>query len=153
VGIETNYEAGKDTLACKACYSLGVDTAWLEREGILILKGSKSMRVYGQAIASIEFKTSSSSGNERVMTWTYGPAFYSFTTGRYYRHYTPAPGTPISWAGAQAECEKVSIFGLTGYLMTVTSTTEDKLAKEKVSGSGWMGAKSQGNTWRWATGP
>ena len=77
--------------------------------------------------------------------------FLNPTNGHYYQYIAGN----ISWAGAQMAAAEKSLFGLNGYLVTVTSAEENDFIKPKLGGNGWMGASdvaSEG-TWKWMSGP
>eukprot|EP01062_Namystynia_karyoxenos_P083753 TRINITY_DN96_c0_g1_i3.p1 TRINITY_DN96_c0_g1~~TRINITY_DN96_c0_g1_i3.p1 ORF type:complete len:5058 (+),score=1946.10 TRINITY_DN96_c0_g1_i3:478-15174(+) len=164
VSITTGFQKGEDTLSCKACALLSpvITEEWLPNQGVLFLKAATGATadVFAQAIASVEFQTSSTNGNNRRISWNFGHAAYSGTTGRYYKHFSAdhcksvSASASCSWDNGKALCanDKLKIMGLTGYLLTVTSAEEDQVARGTLPASGWMGAKNSGG-WKWVTGP
>ena len=78
--------------------------------------------------------------------------FYNPENGHYYE-YVSAPG--MTWEAARAEAESRELFGLKGYLATVTSAEENAFITPKLGGDGWMGASDAAieGQWRWVTGP
>src|SRR5690606_14753608 len=78
--------------------------------------------------------------------------FYNPANGHYYE-YVSAPG--MTWADAKAAAESRELFGLKGYLATVTSAEENAFITPKLGGDGWMGASDAAieGQWRWVTGP
>lgn len=83
---------------------------------------------------------------------TDGSSLYLAATGHFYQ-YVSDPG--ISWTDARNAAAASSLYGLTGYLATVTSSTENDFIAAKLAGNGWLGASdsAQEADWRWVTGP
>ena len=121
--------------------------------GTLTLTGSASVEAYQAALRSITF---SSSQNEpdttaRSITMTLGNSLYSNETGHYYEYVD----TSLTWEQAKAAAEASTLYGLQGYLATVTSAEENAVITEKLQADAWIGAsdaESEG-TWKWVTGP
>ncbi|MBF6624908.1 MAG: DUF4347 domain-containing protein, partial [Pseudomonas stutzeri] len=78
--------------------------------------------------------------------------FFNSLNGHYYE-YISAPG--LSWDAAKIAAEQRSLFGLDGYLATVTSQAENDFVTPRLGGDGWIGASDaeQEGIWRWVTGP
>eukprot|EP00760_Papus_ankaliazontas_P016345 PhM_4_TR16788/c2_g1_i1/m.103422 len=70
----------------------------------------------------------------------------------YYEHVTAA--SPVTWEAARTLCSQRSLFGLKGYLATVTSASENALLLAE-NLFGWIGGadNSADNEWRWRSGP
>ncbi|PXW87257.1 hypothetical protein C8R34_11139, partial [Nitrosomonas sp. Nm84] len=78
--------------------------------------------------------------------------FYNSNNGHYYEFVN---ATGITWAAAKTAAESRTVYGLNGYLTTVTSQLENDFIKPKLGGIRWMGssdAATEGD-WRWVTGP
>lgn len=79
-----------------------------------------------------------------------GEVFFE-DNGHLYQYISDA-GT---WTEARAKAELLTRYGVTGYLVTVTSANENAFVTARLSNAGWMGASdsvSEG-VWRWVTGP
>ncbi|MBL4919002.1 DUF4347 domain-containing protein [Szabonella alba] len=78
--------------------------------------------------------------------------FFWAGNGHYYE-FVSAPG--ITWQDAMADAEERSLFGLEGYLATVTSAEENAFIAPLLGGQGWIGASDEGDegAWMWMTGP
>ncbi|MBP7133813.1 Ig-like domain-containing protein, partial [Patescibacteria group bacterium] len=68
---------------------------------------------------------------------------YKFISGSY------------NWSQARTAAEGLTAYGASGYLATITSSTENSFVYARISGDGWLGASdiSTEDTWIWATGP
>lgn len=78
--------------------------------------------------------------------------FYNPNNGHYYE-FVSAPG--MDWTTAKTAAEARTLYGLDGYLATVTSQQEHDFITPKLGGSGWLGANDAvtEDDWRWVTGP
>jgi hypothetical protein len=79
---------------------------------------------------------------------------YYAGTGHYYE-FVSVPGG-ITWSSAQSAAAGKKLYGLQGYLVTITSAGEQNFVNTKLNGStAWMGASDVAveGTWRWVTGP
>ena len=78
--------------------------------------------------------------------------FYSPLNQHYYE-FVSAPG--ITWTDAKTAAEAKTLYGLNGYLTTVTSAAENTFIAPKLGGQGWMGANDANveGAWFWMTGP
>jgi hypothetical protein len=81
-----------------------------------------------------------------------GTPYYS-VNGHYYEFVS---GYGIDWNDAEAAAALRTLYGLHGYLVTITDAGEQAFVQTKLAGStGWMGASDAAveNEWRWVTGP
>jgi Ca2+-binding RTX toxin-like protein len=78
--------------------------------------------------------------------------FFWAGNGHYYE-YISASG--IDWQDAATAASGRTLFGLQGYLATVTSAEENAFISPLLGGEGWIGASDAGTegTWAWVTGP
>ena len=132
--------------------------------GIMSLTGSASAATYQQALSQVAY--SNLSENPGIVPRTVGfslgnNSLYLPATGHFYEY---VPGS-INWNVARARAEDTAnygqpgypsgVFGLQGYLATITSQAENQFAASKLQGDGWIGASDQESegTWKWVTGP
>ena len=126
------------------------------------------MSDYEAALRAVRYRNASEkpSTEPRTIVFTIATSsLYSPVTGHFYE-YVPASG--ITWTEARARAEDRSkygqagypsgMYGLQGYLATITSAEENAFLTEKVSGTAWIGASDGPNpedegVWRWVTGP
>lgn len=78
--------------------------------------------------------------------------FYSPLNQHYYEFVS---ASRITWTDAKAAAEAKTLYGLNGYLTTVTSAAENTFIAPKLGGEGWMGASDANveGAWFWMTGP
>ena len=81
-----------------------------------------------------------------------GGAAYNADNGHFYE-YVASPN--ISWTDARNTAATMSFNGMTGYLVTITSATENAFVQSKVAANSWIGASDAAveGTWKWVTGP
>jgi VCBS repeat-containing protein len=105
---------------------------------------------YGDDPLSITVKDESST--EQPYRVDQDGKFYNPSNGHYYEFVT---ASGITWADAKTEAESRSLYGLNGYLVTVTSQDENDFITPKLGGDGWMGASDAETEgiWKWVTGP
>ena len=77
---------------------------------------------------------------------------YNVDNGHFYQ-FVRAPG--ITWTDASAAANASSLYGLQGYLATLTSDAENIFAFSKTQSTGWIGASDAAvsGQWRWVDGP
>ena len=99
-----------------------------------------------------------SSGISQNITVNLGNPIYFAGTGHYFEFVSAS----TSWDNAKNAASAKTLFGLTGYLATVTTAAEATFLSEKFSAGGLIGGSSIGTaagttganrTWRWETGP
>lgn len=81
-----------------------------------------------------------------------GTATPNPTTGHFYEFVT---ASGITWQNAKNAAEQRTLYGLKGYLATITSAQENQFVVSKLQGQGWFGAsdEAQEGVWKWVTGP
>ncbi len=114
------------------------------------------------AIATLSFKGDGSTGSPSI-TVSITPAgtnYYS-VNGHYYE---VVRSNGIDWDDAKTAAEASTLYGLTGYLVTITSAGENSFVSSKVNVPAWMGASDNSaytsnthatseGTWEWVSGP
>ncbi len=78
--------------------------------------------------------------------------FLNTANGHYYEYVSSV----ADWQSATTAAAARTKYGMTGYLATITSASENDFIKDKVDASNvWIGASDAGveGTWKWVTGP
>ncbi len=143
-----NYDVSTDLLAYNgSAVSSNFDSA----NGILTLNGQATLDEYRQIITQITF-SSTDPASRKSINFTLSGVDFLVSTGHFYQFFA---ASQISWSDAKAAAEAKTIFGLQGYLTTITTQEENDFILERVSGTAWIGAsdEAQEGTWRWVTGP
>lgn len=126
------------------------------------------------ALTTVGFTRTSSSAAASIsiqVTEYAGSTFFYNPDNQHYYEYVNlnqngAPAQTLageySWTAAKAYAEQRTLFGLTGYLTTITSEIENNFVKSKTSAQNvWIGAGRKSTTWgdangliwEWKTGP
>jgi len=152
VAITGGYLSTEDRLvyATTAGISGSFDTA----TGILTLTGSATAADYQAALRAVQYQNiNSATPNTGVRTIRYAlGSSLSFSENGHFYEFVSASG--ISWTAARDAAATRTLYGLQGYLATVTSANENSFIASKLAGQGWMGASDAAEgDWQWATGP
>jgi len=163
VAISTGLDASQDQLLFTN--QNGISGSYSSTTGILTLTGSATPADYQTALRSVRYENTSTDPNETPRTITFslgGNSLYFADTGHFYEFVS---ATGIAWTTARTRAETRAsygsagypkgVYGLQGYLVTVTSAAENAFVSSKLAGQGWMGAtdETQESIWRWVTGP
>lgn len=160
VTIGGGFAASEDQLSFSSV--AGITGAYNASSGVLTFTGVAPIGDYQAILRSVSYTDTSATPSLAPrtvsITLSAGPLFNP-ATGHFYdfidRHPTPATPQGISWTQAKAEAETMTLFGLQGYLATMTSAQENDFAASKLLETGWIGgsdAATEGD-WRWKTGP
>ena len=119
--------------------------------GILELSGNATIAQYKTALGQSFFHTQSPENSKSINVTISGVDFL-YETGHFYQFFSAAG---ISWSQAKATAESRSLYGLQGYLTTITLASENSFILARVSGTAWIGASDEAveGVWRWVTGP
>lgn len=132
----------------------GITGVFDSNNGILTLSGSTDLDAYNLALTRIIFTTSATDNNAgaKTITTSLSNLDYYPETGHFYKFFSD-PG--IFWTASLAEAANQNLFGLNGYLATITTTGENQFILDRVSGTAWIGASDAADegVWRWVTGP
>lgn len=154
VAISAGFVAGEDVLAFTP--QNGITGAYDAATGILALSGTATLAQYQQALRSVTYLNTSEAPSA-------APRGVSFTAVQG-MHWNPATGhfyeyvgasEPIDWASASAAADGRDLYGVQGYLATVTSEEENAFVASLIESNSWIGASDANaeGTWRWRTGP
>jgi len=150
VTIEGNYQRGKDVL--QSTYTQLVRGTWIESAGTLKLTGRAPVSEYLKTIRFVTFTTTSTRTVPRTVTWSLGnDTAYSSATSHHYRAFENVGAT---YTFAESACSRQTLYGLRGYLATITSEAENDIVATKLFADGWLsGSDAQGKTWVMTSGP
>ena len=151
ITITENYDAATDLLTFNN--SNGISGNFDATNGILTLSGSNDLVAYRQVLDEVFFSSNATAeAAKRSITISLSNLDFLPETGHFYQ-YVPSSG--ILWNDARLAASAQELFGLTGYLATITSSAESQFLIERVAGSAWIGAtdEAQEGVWRWVTGP
>lgn len=122
------------------------------QNGIFTLSGRAPIQAYRKALDRLYFNTAEENTEPKTLNITLSGVDFLASTGHFYQFFS---ATGISWSNAKAAAESQNLFGLQGYLTTITSAEENKFIVERVSGTAWIGAsdEEEEGIWKWVTGP
>ncbi|MHB8107850.1 MAG: tandem-95 repeat protein, partial [Candidatus Cryosericum sp.] len=153
VSIGSGFSAVQDQLL----YSTtgGIVGSYNTAAGVLTLSGAGTGSSYQAALRAVRFYNSSDNPStlSRSITISLSDgSLYNEDNGHYYEF---VPAANITWTDACTGAANRLLFGLQGYLATITSAQENNFLTAKVSGTAWIGANDVANegTWQWVTGP
>nr|MDQ2996663.1 hypothetical protein [Chloroflexota bacterium] len=160
VAITTNFNSSTDRLgisgqgtATSGAVS-GLSWSYGTGTGVLSISGVAAVSTYQAALRQMIFYTTGSpAANARTVQFSLGSSVANPANGHFYEYIS----TPtLTWTNARTAAAGRTLFGLQGYLVTVTSAAEQSFVSNKLAGStGWLGANdaSVNKVWRWVTGP
>ena len=156
VSIAGNFHQGADYLGINNTTSGNYGSftfSYNSSSGVLTLSGVGTEAQYQDVLRLVTFRTNSTSNSARTITFSLNAALPFSGNGHYYEYIS---GTTLTWTQAEAEAAGKTYFGLQGYLVTVTSDSEQSFVSSKLNGAtGWLGASDAGSegVWKWVTGP
>ena len=163
VSISTNFVTGQDVLGINGNTS-GTETygdgniafSYNSTSGILTLTGASTAANYQATIRKTTYTNSSATPTTatRSISFCLNGAV-PFTGNNHFFEYVT--NSAISWADANTAASASRLFGLKGYLATITSDAENTFCASKIGAAGaWLGGNAvdgDGSVWKWVTGP
>ena len=167
--IETGFNSG-DRINVVASLPVGITQSYDANTGILKFTGPATAAQWQQIFRSATFITTSTDRADRTFRFVLGN-FVSFTfDGK--PHYYQFVITQLKWTAAITDAATKRLFGLKGYLATVTSSAENQFIQNKLLRDGWIGGSDDvtyvnaalgtevyadqaavESKWYWVTGP
>lgn len=143
--VETNWNPETKTLEITGSNQTQLNTA------LNSLKYTPDANYSGTDALTITVRDNQGSGEQGYRISQTGK-FFNTLNGHYYE-FVNASG--ITWENAKNAAAIKTLYGLQGYLVTVTSAAENQLISTKANGNGWIGASDAASegTWKWVTGP
>lgn len=168
VTVSSGFKPGDQLSFTSASLPAGVSGSYNATTGVLSFTGSSASYSAWQALLrTVSFSSTSNVIGNRIISFSVGNLI-SASNGHFYEFVTPA----VAWYTAKANASGRTYLGLTGYLATITSQTENDFIKQTLSADGWIGASddygeintatgattyaNQGASegkWYWVTGP
>jgi gliding motility-associated-like protein len=150
ITISENYNGSEDFFTYNAVQN--INGSFDSNNGIFTLSGQAPIAEYRQALDQLFFKTVSTNYDSKSINVILSGVDFFVESGHFYQFF---PASGISWSAARTEAEEKELFGLKGYLTTITTANENQFILERVSGTAWIGASDlqQEGDWRWVTGP
>ncbi len=152
ISVSQSYSAITDELSYTE--DDGITGSYDSNNGILTLSGSADIDTYNKALTRVLFSTTAidNTTGEKIITVSLSNLDYYPETGHFYKFFSEAG---ILWTKAETDASNKDLFGLKGYLATITTTGENQFILDRVSGTAWIGAsdKDSEGDWRWVTGP
>ncbi|MBW8686961.1 Ig-like domain-containing protein [Chitinophaga rhizophila] len=115
----------------------GVTGNYNATTGVAVFTGTAPATAWQNFYRTLRFSTSSGNTGNRTIRFVLGNVV-SYTVGtkpHYYEYIT----TPMSWTAAKAAAEARTLYGLQGYLATITAQIENDFITSKLSSDGWVG--------------
>ncbi len=134
----------------------GLSWSYDSTKGTMTLSGSASTATYQAALRLVTYGNTNNSSNAidktpRKVDFSVGALAYP-GNGHFYEYIS---SKAITWQDAKSEAEGRRLYGLQGYLGTMTSVGENSFVQDKVGGHAWLGGSDEAveGTWKWVTGP
>jgi len=171
VSITGGYHAGEDFLEYTT--TNGITGTFNPANGVLSLSGNGTAAAYQAAFRAVKYYNTSDQPNTepRTITFVVGVNSDYFSDTNHY--YSFIESHRIQWSAARAQAAAMELYGMHGYLATITSQAEHDFIRSRLPATdimGWIGssdgeynsatdtyeqwstADCEGN-WRWVTGP
>ncbi len=152
VALTTNFRSDQDRL--QFTRHPAIIGNYSAETGVLTLSGKAPAATYEAVLRTVTYSNNSHAPStaKRSVQFTIGSALYNPENKHFYK-FEKAEG--ITWTDARNKAASKTLYGMQGYLATVTSGSEDDFISEKLKGEGWMGASDadKEGAWKWVTGP
>ena len=151
VSITGNFAAG-DELGFDGALPGGVTDSYNTSTGVLSFSGAATAAEWEDLLRTVTFTTTSVSTATRTIAFTAGGAIPLEDNGHFYEY---VESLNINWTDSKNGAEARTLFGLQGYLATITSQEENDFIRQKLGADAWIGGSDAAveDEWRWVTGP
>ena len=141
----------EDRLSCTD--DNGITSSYNATYGVLSLTGEATTSEYQSVLRSLLYNNINGAPTTGTREIIISLERYNPITGHYYI-FVPSPS--ISWPIARLQAGRTRLFGLQGYLVTVTSDAENNFLLYQMNGNSWLGGSdfyTNEGDWYWMTGP
>jgi len=143
VTIGSGFDARKDTLGFDAgSLPPGVTGIYDGAKGILTFKGTATTAQWQALFRTVTIASTTASATSRDVTFSLSSAVPNKVSGLDH-FYEFVSASRINWATANSRAADKRLFGLQGYLATITSAAENDFIVQKVTGTAWIGATDE----------
>jgi gliding motility-associated-like protein len=148
--ITKNFNSTEDNFAYSSIN--GITGTFDSANGVFTLSGKASAAQYQEALDQVFFISTSAQFEIKTINATLSNLDFLVENGHFYELFSISG---ISWTAARDAAASKELFGLKGYLATVTTQAEHDFILARVSGTAWIGASDESveGIWRWVTGP
>ena len=140
--ITANYFSGDALSVPSSALPTGVTASYNTQTATLDLTGAMTNAELQTALRALTFSTTNSNPAVREVTITAGSVTPG-PMGHYYEYVQRSAG--YTWAQSLAEAQTRSLYGLTGYLATITTAAENNFIASKLASDGWVGGSDEFN--------
>ena len=134
VTVSTNFNSG-DVLGYTGTLPSGVTADYNTTTGVLTFTGSATTTQLQTLLRTVTFRTTSSIAAQRTIVFSLGSAIPNAANGHFYEF---IPGS-FTWSAAKTDAAGKKLYGLQGYLATITSQAENDFVQQKTAADGWIG--------------
>ena len=145
VTISSGFQSNQDTLAFTD--QNGITGSWNSSTGVLTLTGATTSANYQTALRTVTYVNSSDNPDTTNRSITYAVTPTADQTISSNAHFYEYVASGMDWDTAKVEAENSTLFGLQGYLATITSAAENTFI-DNLIGTGeavWIGAADDAN--------
>ena len=157
IKITGYYQRNYDRLFLRYYGGAHIRSTFNTATGTLTVTGKATGVEFARILNSVYFQTTSRRNYRRTVTWNLGAnVYYNSATQHYYLWVSTAGRRALTWTQARSDCASRRHLSLIGYLVTITSSTENYMVRSVSSYQmGWTGGSDYrgANTWRWVVGP
>ncbi|XZF14346.1 T9SS type A sorting domain-containing protein [Chitinophagaceae bacterium MMS25-I14] len=133
VSISTGFQTG-DVLAYTAVS--GITGSYNSTTGVLTFTGTATAASYQTELRSVTLKsTAATSGTAKAIAFSVGSALSYSANGHYYQFISGSN----TWMTAKYRADTMRLYGMHGYLATITSAGENSFIQQKLQADGWLG--------------
>lgn len=133
VTISGNFKSG-DALSYTGSLPGGVTSGYNSTTGVLSFTGTTSAANWQSLFRTVTFSSTSSVVGNRDVTFSVGNLVAN-SNGHFYE----SVSTGTTWPNAKTAAAAKTYMGLQGYLVTITSASENDFIKQKIGTDAWIG--------------